>query len=328
MRGLRRTAKSLAAASLLLAGIAGAKAEEVVLKALTYAPPSKVEDSMAIFKAWIDKVNTKGEGRLRIDILGGPEVFSVGDQVSAVSKGLADITLTFTAHSALVPEVDTLGLSSITPAEERENGYLEMLDAAHSKINIKVIGRAATQSGFFIFSKEPVETLADFEGMKIRSHSGYDGFFRKLGANPIGMNISEIYGGLERGIVTAAPYNIFAYDLGLHEVTDYMLADAFWPSHTTITLMNRKRFDGLPAELQAILTDAQVEIEAEMADIVAEMAAQERARLSEAGMTFTNLPPDEAERFRRMAAESRFEVLEELLGAERVAEIKALIGPR
>lgn len=328
MRGLRRTAKSLAAASLLLAGIAGAKAEEVVLKALTYAPPSKVEDSMAIFKAWIDKVNTKGEGRLRIDILGGPEVFSVGDQVSAVSKGLADITLTFTAHSALVPEVDTLGLSSITPAEERENGYLEMLDAAHSKINIKVIGRAATQSGFFIFSKEPVETLADFEGMKIRSHSGYDGFFRKLGANPIGMNISEIYGGLERGIVTAAPYNIFAYDLGLHEVTDYMLADAFWPSHTTITLMNRKRFDGLPAELQAILTDAQVEIEAEMADVVAEMAAQERARLSEAGMTFTNLPPDEAERFRRMAAESRFEVLEELLGAERVAEIKALIGPR
>ncbi|MCT8974139.1 TRAP transporter substrate-binding protein DctP [Microbaculum marinisediminis] len=325
MRGLRQTIRSLTAASVVLAGVAGAQAEEIVLKALTYAPPSKVEDSMAVFKAWIDKVNAKGEGKLRVEILGGPEVFGVGDQVNAVSKGLADITLTFTAHTALVPEVDTLGLSGITVAEERENGYLALLDEAHSKINLKVIGRAATQSGFFIFSKEPIESLADFEGMKIRSHSGYDGFFRKLNANPIGMNISEIYGGLERGIVTAAPYNIFAYDLGLHEVTDYMLADPFWYSHTTVTLMNRKKFDSLPAELQAVLIDAQIEIEAEMADIVAKMAEEERKRLAEAGMTFTNLPPEEAEQFRQMATESRFEVLEEILGADRVAEIKALI---
>jgi len=57
-------------------------------------------------------------------------------------------------------------------------------------MNVKVIGRTATNSGFYIFSKH-------------RSHSGYDPLFKKVGAIPIGMNISEIYGALERGVVQA-----------------------------------------------------------------------------------------------------------------------------
>jgi len=101
---------------------------ETVLKAITYAPLSKVEDSMVIFKKWVEKVNTPGRGDLKIELLGGPEVFSVSDQMNALSKGLVDVVMTFSVHTPLVPEVDTSGLSDITPAEERKNGYLELLD--------------------------------------------------------------------------------------------------------------------------------------------------------------------------------------------------------
>ena len=139
------------------------------------------------------------------------------------------------------------------------------------------------------------------------------------------MAISEIYGGLERRVVTAAPYNIFVYDLGIHEVVKYALADSFWPSHTTITLMNLKKFEGLDPELQQILIDSQVEIEAEMGQIGGEMIAAERKRLEEAGITFTHLPPEEATQFRQMAAESRYDVLEEEIGPERTAEIRKLL---
>lgn len=325
MRVFYWAAKLFVAATALFAGVASTSAQETVLRAVTYIPPSKVEDAMTVFKTWIDKVNEAGKGNLRIEILGGPDVFPVSDQFNAVSKGLADITLTFSAHAATVPEVDTLGLSDVTPAEERENGYFQLLDEAHNKFNVKFIGRTATNSGFFIFSKEPINKLADFQGVKIRSHSGYDTFFKKLGANPIGMAISEIYGGLERSIVTAAPYNIFAYDLGLHEVTKYVLGDAFWPSHTTITLMNLKKFESLTPEQQKILLDAQLEVEKEMGGIVADMSATERKRLEEAGMTFTHLSEDEAKQFRRMANESRFEDLTERIGAEQMAKIKSMI---
>src|SRR6516165_6740225 len=132
-----RWARTLAF-GLVLAGWGTFSPAEAVLKAITYAPLSKVEDSMVIFKKWVEKVNTSGRGDLKIELLGGPEVFSVSDQMNALSKGLVDVVMTFSVHTPVVPEVDTSGLSDITPAEERKNGYLELLDKAHEKMNVKV----------------------------------------------------------------------------------------------------------------------------------------------------------------------------------------------
>ena len=83
---------------------------ETVLKAITYAPLSKFEDSMVIFKKWVDRVNTAGKGDLRIELLGGPEVFPVSDQMNALSKGLVDVVMTFSVHTPIVPEIDTIGV--------------------------------------------------------------------------------------------------------------------------------------------------------------------------------------------------------------------------
>jgi len=302
-----------------------AAAAETVLKAITYAPLSKVEDSMVIFKRWVDKVNTAGKGEIRVELLGGPEVFPVSDQINALSKGLVDAVMTFSVHTPIVPEIDTSGLSDITPTEERNNGYLDLLDKAHEKINVKVVGRTATQSGFYIFSKQPIRTLADFKNVKIRSHSGYDPLFKKVGAIPIGMNISEIYGALERGIVGAAPYPIFVYDMGLQEVTKFALADAFWPSHTTFIYINLKKFNSLTPKQQAILVNAQIENEKEMAAIDADLIATERGKLETAGMTFTHLSPDEAKKWHDMANESRFDALSSKVSPEQMSKIKSLI---
>jgi len=120
-------------------GLSSSAGAGTVLKAITYAPLSKIEDSMVIFKKWVDRVNSESQGELRVELLGGPEVFPVSDQINALSKGLVDVVMTFSVHTPLVPEIDTSGLSDITPAEERSNGYLDMLDKAHEKINVKVI---------------------------------------------------------------------------------------------------------------------------------------------------------------------------------------------
>jgi TRAP-type transport system periplasmic protein len=325
---MRTKLASLLAMTVTLAGYAtasGAATAETVLKAVTYAPTAKFEDSMVIFKKWLDRVNSGSQGELRVELLGGPEVFPVSDQINALSKGLVDLVMTFSVHTPLVPEIDTSGLSDITPAEERSNGYLDLLDKAHEKINVKVIGRTATQSGFYIFSKQPIRALADFKNLKIRSHSGYDPLFRKIGAIPIGMNISEIYGALERGVVSAAPYPIFVYDMGLQEVTKFALADALWRSHTTFIHMNLKKFNGLTAKQQSLLVNAQMENEKEMAAIDADLIAAERAKLEKAGITFTHLSPDEAKQWHDLANESRFEALSAKIAPEQMSRVKSLI---
>jgi TRAP-type transport system periplasmic protein len=324
---MRRTFGRLIAIGLAsaLSGIASSALAETVLKAITYAPLSKVEDSMVIFKKWVDRVNADGKGEIRIELLGGPEVFPVSDQINALSKGLVDAVMTFSVHTPIVPEIDTSGLSDITPTEERNNGYLELLDKAHEKINVKVIGRTATNSGFYIFSKQPIRALADFKGVKIRSHSGYDPLFKKVGAIPIGMNISEIYGALERGIVGAAPYPIFVYDMGLQEVVKYALGDAFWPSHTTFIFLNLKKFNSLTPKQQQILIDAQIANEKDIAAVDAGLIATERGKLEKAGLTFTHLSPEEAKQWHDMANESRFDALASKISPEQMGKIKSLI---
>jgi TRAP-type C4-dicarboxylate transport system substrate-binding protein len=315
----------LAAAPLLCVLTSPAPAAEAVLRAIAYAPISKFEDSMVIFKRWIDRVNAAGKDDVRVELLGGPEVFPVSDQINALSKGLVDIVMTFSVHAPIVPEIDTASASDITPAEERANGYLDLLDKAHEKINVKVIGRTATHSGFYIFSRQPIRALADFKNLKIRSHSGYDPLFRKVGAIPIGMNISEIYGALERGIVSAAPYPIFVYDMGLQEVAKFVLADAFWPAHTTFIFVNRKKFNGLSLRQQAALVDAQIDNEKDLAAVNAELIAQERGKLERAGMTFTHLSAEEARQWHVMANEARLDPLGRKISPEEMSRIRSLI---
>ena len=325
MTRISRLALLIAATVLSLNAAAPSASAQTVLRAITYAPVNKIEDSMVVFRDWADRVNKASQGQLRIEHIGGPDVFPVADQINAASKGLVDIVMTFSVHTALVPEIDTTGLSDISIEEERKIGYVDLLDKAHEKINLKVIGRTATSSGFYIFSKSPIQKLDDFKGVKIRSHSGYDPLFKMVGANPIGMNISEIYGGLERGVVTAAPYPLFVYDMGLQEVTKFVLADSFWTSHTTWTFMNLKKFQSLSANLQKVLIDAQLEVEKDMPRLIGELKTKERAKLEGAGMTFTSLPPDEAKKWRRMANESRFNALAPRLGPDQAAKIKSMI---
>ena len=139
------------------------------------------------------------------------------------------------------------------------------------------------------------------------------------------MNISEIYGALERGVVTAAPYPIFVYDMGVAEVAKYALADAFWPSHTTFIYINLKKFNGLTPKQQQILVDAQIENEKDMAAVNAELIKTERGKLEKAGMTFTNLSSDEAKKWHDMANESRFDALSTKITPEQMSKIKSLI---
>ena len=327
MNSIKVTLAALGSSALLMFASQAAYSQEVVLKALTFSPPAKIEDSMNMFRLWIDKVNAAGKGRVKIEIMGGPEVFPVNDQVNAVSKGLADIVMSFTAHASAVPEVNSLGFSQLTPTEEREVGYFQLMDEAHNKINIKLIGRTATNAGFHIYSKELIDELDDFKGLTIRSHSGYDPFFKALGANTIGIAISEIYGALERGIVEAAPYPIYVYELGVQEVVKYALEDKFWTSHTTTTMMNLEKFNSLPDDVQKILTDAQLELESEMPALLAELEAVEKKRLVDSGLIFTSLSPEEHDEYIRLSITSRYASLVHDVGEEKAAQIRSMIFP-
>lgn len=328
IRNLGRSLRSAALASVFgLTATLGVSAEEAVIRAITYASPNAYDESLTIFKEYVKRVNERAAGKMRIDYVGGPEVVGVRDQVGALRSGVVDMVVTFTTHESLVPEIGTVSLSHLTPAQEREVGYFDLMDAAHAKVGMRAIGRVSTNSGFYIFSRKRIATLEDFKGLRIRSHAGYDPFFTALGAIPIHMQISEIYPALERGLVDAAPYTLFVHSLGVHEVTKFAIADAFWPSHTVWTYINADKLASLPEDMQKLLMDVQIELEGDMGPIIAEMKAEERKKLEEGGIEFVDLPEADRQKYINLADEARWQSVEGKIDPETIKTIRAMIAP-
>jgi TRAP-type mannitol/chloroaromatic compound transport system substrate-binding protein len=81
-----------------------------------------------------------------------------------------------------------------------------------------------------IHSKKPVTKLEDFKGMKLRVPGGMVAeAFQLLGASTVSMPGSDIFPGLERGVIDAADYvgPAVNWDLGFAQVSKYIL---FGPS--------------------------------------------------------------------------------------------------
>ena len=119
-----------------------------------------------------------------------------------------------------------------------------------------IIGLAYWDNGFDIMSaNRPLHHVADFKGLKLRIQSSkvLDANMRSLGAIPQVMAFSELYQGLQSGVIDGCentPSNM--YTQKIYEVQ----------KHTTISehghisyavVVNKKFWEGLPNDLRGIL---------------------------------------------------------------------------
>jgi C4-dicarboxylate-binding protein DctP len=122
-----------------------------------------------------------------------------------------------------------------------------------------IVGLAYWDNGFKVMSaNKPLVHVADFRGLKMRIQSSkvLDAQMRALGAMPQVMAFSEVYQALQTGVVDGTenpPSNM--YTQKMHEVQ----------KHGTVTnhgylgyavIVNKKFWEGLPADVRAILEGA------------------------------------------------------------------------
>ena len=93
--------------------------------------------------------------------------------------------------------------------------------------------------------------------MKMRAPSRASAaMLRALGTVPVGMPVPKVYEALSRGVVegTWIPWTIMR-PFRLHEVTKYHTEVALSCALFLMT-MNKKRYDGLPADIRKIVDDS------------------------------------------------------------------------
>ena len=152
-------------------------------------------------------------------------------------------------------------------------------------------------------SRKPVRVPEDVKGLKIRTSSNPAQIeaFRLLGANPQPLPLAELYNALEMKAVDAQEHPLsITWSSGFYEVQKY-LSQTHHAYTALVLVMNKQKFDALPAEQQKLLVDAARAAGQAQRRMNAENDSKYLAELAEKGMQIE--PNVDREAFRQAVSQ-------------------------
>ena len=135
-------------------------------------------------------------------------------------------------------------------------------------------------------NRRPVRSHEDIKGLKIRTTPNpfHIQAFQLLGANPVPMAYAELYSALETGAVDAQEHPLpVLWAAKFYEIQKYLTLThhAYSP---LILVMNKPKYEALPAEYKTVLLEAAREVANYQRDLNAKQVAEIIAGLKKAGV--------------------------------------------
>ncbi len=137
-------------------------------------------------------------------------------------------------------------------------GGQELMDEVYTRYGMRSIigGNTGNQMGGW-FQKE-IKTLNDLKGLKMRIPGFAGEVMAELGVKPENIAPGELYTALDRGTIDALEWVGPSLDLrmGFHKIAKYYYTGWHEPATELQFLINLKKFNKLPKDLQAIMISA------------------------------------------------------------------------
>lgn len=253
------------AAALLFAPGSARAADPIIIKfSHVVAPQTPKGKGAEKFKELAEKYT---DGAVKVEVYPNSQLYKDKEEVEALQLGavqmLAPSLAKFGPLGAKEFEVfdlpfifpDKAALRKITDGEIGKS----MLKSLESK---GVLGLAYWDNGFkMMTANKPFKTPEDMLGLKLRIQSSkvLESQMKAWGALPQVMAFSEVYQGLQTGVVDGTentPSNV--YTQKTHEVQKYgVFTDHGYIGYAVIT--NKKFWEGLPADIRTKLEKAMAE---------------------------------------------------------------------
>ena len=333
--------KYLVAMGIAICTLSGVShAQEVTLKLHQFLPPP-ARIPAEILKPWAANVEKASEGRIKIEhydamALGGkpPELM---DQAR---DGVVDIVMTLGGYTpGRFPKTEVFELPFIMKDSVATSlAYWEMVDTTLQNEEFKDVQilSAWVHGPGVIHSKDPIKSLADLKGKKIRGPTRViNDMLKELGATPVGMPVPAIPEALSKGVIdgTVIPWEITTA-LKIAELvpnhTEFAGDTAFYTA-AFVVAMNKAKYDSLPDDLKAILDEQSGPVLSTLAaTVMAGGDAPARAIAAERGNNIITLGPDDVGFWQAAAMPVRARWIEQMKGrdidgAAVIAEAEALI---
>lgn len=249
------------------------------------------------------KANDMTGGELKIEVLPAGAVVPAFALLDAVSKGTLD-----GGHGVLgynYGKQNALALFSSGPAFgmdanmvlawHKYGGGKELLAELYEQIGGNVVsflyGPMPTQP--FGWFKKPVTKQEDLKGLKFRTNGLAIDLFTAMGAAVNALPGGEIVPALDRGLLDGAEFNNATSDrlLGFPDVSKVcMLQSYHQPSETFEVIFNKDKYNALPPQMKAIISNAVEAASADMSWKAIDRYSQDYANLKKDGVKFYKTP--------------------------------------
>lgn len=209
-------------------------------------------------------------GRINIQVFGGGELVPPLETFDTVRNGGAEM-----GHGAAyywagkIPAGQFFGSVPFGMNAQQltawilTGGGMEMWEDLYKDFNLvpMLAGNTGVQMGGW-FNRE-INSIADLKGLKMRIPGLGGKVLEKAGGSPVLLAGSEIYTGLERGVIDATEWIGPSHDsqMGFQDIAKYYYSPGWHEMGTALEMIvNKEKFDSLPVDLQAILRSASLQI--------------------------------------------------------------------
>ncbi len=281
-------------------------------------------------KEFAQRVKDGSKGELVVRPYGNSMLGNDQAMIAGVRGGTIEMEMSGTPNfSGLTPRMSVLDLPFVFADSAHAYRVLDgeigqkLLDDLETH-NLK--GLAYWEVGFrdITNSRKPVRMPEDVKGLKIRTSSNPSQIeaFRLLGANPQPLPLAELYNALEMKAVDAQEHPLsITWSSGFYEVQKY-LSQTHHAYTALVLVMNKEKFDALPAEQQKLLVDAARAAGQSQRKMNAENDSKFLVELAEKGMQIE--PNVDREAFRKAVSAPVREAFVKQHGSELLDAIDAL----
>ncbi|MEJ2057468.1 MAG: TRAP transporter substrate-binding protein [Desulfofustis sp.] len=289
---------TLLGAVLLFLSAAASVAQPIELTYANFFPPFHIQSKLA--ESWCKEVEKRTDGAVKINYYPGGTLTTAPQTYDSVEQGIADIGMSVLAYSRgrfpVLGAVDLpMGYPDGVTATTVANSVLEKFQPAEFDTT-EIMYLHAHGPGLIHTRDTEVATLADLDGLKIRSTGMSAVLVKALGATPVSMGMPDAYPSLQKGVVDGCAHPMESNKgWKLAEVLNYVIDETSVAYTTTFFVaMNPAKWASLPADVQQTITEINREWAIKHGEAWDSSDAEGRELFIEKGRTILTLSPDEA----------------------------------
>ena len=277
-----------------------------------------------------DELAKASGGALTVDVFPAMQLGGAAENVQNVRAGtLQMIWVGMAFLSRTVPELEAISLPFQFDGREQAFRVVDgpvgkLLDAKFADKGLVDLGFMELGARHVTNSKRPIKSLEDLKGMKIRMQPNetHLATFRALGANPVAMDIKELYSALQQGVVDGQenPFSVINASR-YFEVQKFVANTGHFFDFINV-VANRRAFEALPAAQQKVLRESMAKAVAWQRSRAQAEENESVAEIKKRGMTYDEVSPQFREQMRKASA-GVVEDVKKRLGADFVNRVQA-----